>query len=222
MRSIIFANGPLPHAKTVKQQLRSDDLIIAADGGARHCLTLGIRPEILVGDFDSLAPDVVRQFMAGGTEIIRHPVRKDQIDLELALDLAIERGADPILIFAALGGRWDMTLGAVALLSRPDLGGRTVAICDGPQEIRLLDCGRIHRIAGKKGDTLSLVPLGQDARGVTLAGLEYALDAEPLPAGATRGISNVFAAETATVHLAQGCLLCIVTRRLKGPAAGSR
>ena len=78
-------------------------LIIAADGGAVHCLALGITPDVVVGDFDSLSPDQLNRLKASGTDIIRHPVRKDDTDLELALKTAVDRGADENPYFRGTG-----------------------------------------------------------------------------------------------------------------------
>jgi len=193
--------------------LTPDDLIIAADGGAGHCLNLGIKPDVAIGDFDSLSPGHLNQLKKTGTEIIRHPVRKNCTDLELALKLAVDRGADEILIFGALGRRWDMTIANIFMLAAPVPAQSQVRIIDGFQEIMLLCEMKPHSIHGRAGDILSLVPLSGDVRGITLGGLEYPLQDDILKFGATRGISNVLVDDTATVYFKQGQLLCILESR---------
>jgi thiamine pyrophosphokinase len=213
LRSIIFANGDFnPSGDNLKIIHPDNDLIIAADGGAVHCLALGIHPDVAIGDFDSLAPDHLNRLKASGTDIIRHPVRKDHTDLELALNLAVDRGADEILIFGALGHRWDMTTANIFMLASPILAHCRVRIIHGFQEIMLLCEMTSHRICGRAGDTLSLVPLSGDVRGITAGGLEYPLHNDRLKFAATRGISNVLVADTATIYFKQGQLLCILTR----------
>ncbi len=213
MRSVIFANGVFNPSGDVLKTVHPDDLIIAADGGAVHCLAMGIAPDVVVGDFDSLSPDQLNRLKASGTDIIRHPVRKDDTDLELALKLSVDRGADEILIFGALGNRWDMTTANIFMLAAPTLAQCRVRIIHGFQEIMLLREMTTHRIRGRVGDTLSLVPLSGDVQGITLGGLEYPLHDDRLQFAATRGISNVLVADAATIYFKQGQLLCILTRQ---------
>jgi len=213
LRSVIFANGVLNHPENALKILNIDDLIIAADGGAGHCMNLGIKPGVAIGDFDSISPDHLNRLKETGTEIIRHPVRKDCTDLELALKLAVDRGADEILILGALGRRWDMTIANIFMPASPLLARSQVRIIDGFQEIMLLCEMKPHSIHGRAGDILSLVPLSGDVRGLTLGGLEYRLHDDQLKFAATRGISNVLVADTATIYFKQGQLLCILTRK---------
>lgn len=209
MRAVIFANGVLnlPDARPV---IRPGDILIAADGGVRYCQELGVIPVAVIGDLDSLLPDEISALQDADVEITRYPARKDQTDLELALRHAINLGVDEILVLGALGARWDMTIANILLLGAPELAGITIRLIDGQQEIVLLRGEGKITFHGRRGDTLSLMPLGQDARGVTLAGLEYPLEDGRLRFGSTRGISNVLIAETATVYLKQGLLLCTI------------
>jgi thiamine pyrophosphokinase len=185
-------------------------LIIAADGGARHCRLLGLSPDILIGDFDSLTEDEVQQFSATGAQVIHHPIRKDYTDLELALRHAHSLGIQEVTVLAALGARWDQTLANLLLPAAPDLKDLTIRLLDGSQEVVLLRGAGQIQLVGKPGDTVSLIPLGEHARGVTTQGLEYPLSDEPLFFGATRGLSNVMLESQATVSLAEGLLLCVV------------
>jgi len=212
LRAIIFANGVLNNIRDVRDIILPDDLIIAADGGTAHCLALGIKPSIVVGDLDSLNPDYLKSLQTSGTEIISYPANKDQTDLELALQKAVELGCDEILVLGALGARWDMTIANLLLPALSDFSKVTIRLIDGHQEIFLLRGEGELTFKGKKGDMVSLVPLGKDAEGVTLRGLEYPLKDDVLKFGATRGISNVLINDTATVYLKKGLLLCIHTQ----------
>jgi thiamine pyrophosphokinase len=210
MRIIVLANGVLTNPESIHHWLSGVDLIIAADGGARHCQTLGLVPQVIIGDMDSLEPHELDAFRASGVEIIRHPPRKDYTDLELALRLAVDRGGTELLVLGALGQRWDMTMANMLLLTMSRLSGVVVRIIDGAHEIMLMSDRDRVELSGRKGDILSLVPLGRDAIGVTLTGLEYPLKNDTLKVGSTRGISNVFLGPTAVVELDRGLLLCIV------------
>jgi len=188
-------------------------LIIAADGGTTHCRELGIIPSIIVGDLDSIKPDYLSCLQKSDTEIISYPANKDQTDLELAIRKAIELGCDEILVLGALGARWDMTIANLLLPALSDFSKVAIRLIDGRQEIIMLRGEGELTFKGKKGDILSIAPLGKDAEGVTLQGLEYPLKDDVLKFGATRGISNVLLEDTATVYLKKGLLLCIHIRK---------
>jgi thiamine pyrophosphokinase len=204
LRAVIFANGSLKPPV----RLSPADIIIAADGGAQHCLALGLVPAVVIGDLDSLTAKELEALKAQGAEIVQFPVRKDFTDLELALKHARSTGADEILILGALGERWDQTLANVMLPAAfPDLKIRLV---DGNQEFIYLWAGETITVTGCPGDTLSLVPLGGEAQGITTDQLEYSLHGENLPLGSTRGVSNNLLTEKAQISLRDGLLLCVV------------
>lgn len=213
MRAVVFANGTLESVDRVYALIEPGDLIVAADGGGRHCAALGLTPAVVIGDLDSLTPELVRRFEAGGARIVRHPPRKDRTDLELALMWALDKGADRILVVGALGARWDMSLANVLLLADERLAGVDLRLAGERCDIFLVHGGRRISLQGRPGDRLSLLPLAETARGVTLTGLEYPLTDAVLPLGTTRAVSNVLNAATATVRLATGRLLCIFEPR---------
>jgi len=210
LRAVIFANGILNDPRQTLAALQPGDTLIAADGGARHCMELGLTPAVVIGDFDSLSDEELARLEADGAQVVRYPARKDFTDLELALQHAVTLGAEEILIFAALGARWDQTLANLLLPAAPGMEMVRIRLLDGPQEIILLRAGEAHFLDGQAGDTVSLVPLGGHAHGITTTGLEYPLTDGTLYFGATRGISNVMLGEQATVRLESGLLLCTI------------
>jgi len=211
MRTIIFANGEFHHAERARELLPSADRIIAADGGTRHALAAGVTPHVVIGDLDSISSDELAIVEAAGSQIVRHSPRKDETDLELALLYAARRGATEIVVLAALGGRLDQTIANLLLLALPELRGLDVRVVEGPQTAFLIHAGRDGaRIDGHPGDTVSLIPLGGDALGVTAEGLEWPLRDDTLRFGPARGVSNVLAGEQAWVHVRAGLLLCVV------------
>jgi thiamine pyrophosphokinase len=205
-RIIIFANGELADPPAVRALIQPADFIITADGGLRHCRALGLAPRLLIGDLDSTAPADLEWVSATATQISRHPARKDQTDLELALDYAAGLNPDEVLIFGALGGRWDQTLANLLL---PAAHSTRIQLIDGPQRITLLRGPGQLTLTGHPGDTVSLIPIAGDAHGLTTAGLEYPLVNGTLPFGATLGVSNVLTAPTATISLQAGSLICV-------------
>jgi thiamine pyrophosphokinase len=213
LRAIIFANGELKHPESVKASMRDGDFIIAADGGAQHCLRLGITPHLVVGDFDSLDEPELRALQVSGARLARYDPHKDFTDLELALEHARQNGATQVLVLGALGARWDQTLANLLLPAARTLSGLEIHLLDGAQEISLLRGGESCRLEGQPGDTLSLIPLTLEARGVVTEGLEYPLRRETLYLGATRGVSNVLVESQASVSLEEGLLICVLDRQ---------
>ena len=207
LRVIIFANGELNHQTF---DIRNDDTLIAVDGGASHCLRLDLKPDIVLGDFDSLPDEEQARLAFAGSELIRYPVRKDKIDLELGLILAIERGATEVLVYAALGARWDMTVANLLLLMHPKLQGPDIRFMDGLQEICIIRAGEQITLNGHPGDTVSLIPLQGDALGISTTGLEYPLFRGTLQFGETKGVSNLLIRTLGSVSLEKGCLLCVL------------
>ena len=204
MRVIVVANGVMRSHFT----LEGDDVLIAADGGLRHCLDLGLQPAILIGDLDSIDEGDLAALEPGDTQILRYPTQKDFTDLELALQYALKLGADEIVVVAALGARWDQTIANMLLpASFPSV---KIRLIDGSQEIYYIRAGEKLEIHGRPGDMVSLIPLAGNACGVTTEHLEYPLRGGELTYGSTRGISNVLLEKTGTISISGGLLLCIV------------
>jgi thiamine pyrophosphokinase len=187
------------------------DLVIAADGGARHAAVLGREIDLWVGDGDSIAAGDLAALAARGVPIDRSPVDKDETDAELALLAAIDRGARRITILGALGGsRLDHALANAWLLGHPGLAGRTAMLLDASVRVRLVGPGRTE-LGGRIGDLVSLLPFGGDAGGVTTRGLRYPLAEERLSLGPSRGLSNVREAADASITVETGRLLVLET-----------
>jgi thiamine pyrophosphokinase len=209
-RAVIFANGELPEPELALSVILPGDLLIAADGGGRLCRQIGLTPDVLVGDFDSLEPTELEGFLAAGAQAVRYPQRKDFTDLELALRYALQQGCQQVVVLGALGARWDQTLANLILPAAAGLEGLQIRLLDGRQEISLVRPGVGLEIHGQAGDTVSLIPLAGDALNVRTQGLEYPLEGERLLFGATRGVSNTLLSDAGRVTLEGGLLLCVV------------
>ena len=211
MRAVIFANGDASDPNIVRHWAAQADLIIAADGGTRHALSAGVLPQVVIGDLDSLADTDREQLDRSGAQLIVYPAHKDYTDLELAVRYARQQQATEIIILGALGGRWDQSLANVMLLAAPELAHVPTRLVDHALSMQVIRDRA--EIAGRVGDTLSLIALTGDAHGVTIEGCEYPLNEAPLPFGATLGISNVFSQPTAKITVRQGLILALHTRR---------
>lgn len=204
-RIIIFANGDLPSLEKARGLLHLADLLIAADGGIRHALALGVLPHVLIGDLDSLPPGFDLETFHG--EVIRHPRDKNETDLELAIQYALSRDPEQVLILGALGGRLDQTLGNISLLDRPG----DIRFDDGVEQVFL--CRAQAEVHGAPGDTLSLIPWQGAVSGIVTDGLKWPLRDETLYPHKTRGISNELNGTHAAIQIRSGLLLVVHRRR---------
>ncbi len=204
MRAVIVANGNLQGDARLQHLWQAADLRIAADGGARNARhQLGLAPQIVVGDLDSLDPQTRSWLGDFLVEFVEHPVAKDETDLELAVNLARERGADAVTILGAFGGRTDQFVANVLLLARTP----GVIATDRASEMWVATANTT--IEGVPGDTVSLIPLSPKVEGLVTSQLEFALRDETLAFGITRGVSNCMLASRAEVSWSEGVLLVV-------------
>lgn len=205
MRIIIFANGNLPNPEKARTLLRPDDFILCADGGTHHALALGLTPNVVIGDLDSVKDEERIKMKELDVETIQHPTDKNETDLELAINHALTLNPSQILILAALGGRMDQTLANIALLSDLRLSTFDVRLSDGVEEI--LFCRDQAQVEGRSGDIVSLIPWQGEVNGVFTENLRWHLHHETLYPEKTRGISNEMTADVAKVSIKSGLLL---------------
>ena len=112
MKAYIFTGGEIYH-QYIEERPEEGDLVIAADAGYRNATLMGVHINLLIGDFDSLGmiPDDV-------DEVLRLPTEKDDTDTQIAVDTAIERGADEIVIVGSTSGRLDHAMSTLAILEK--------------------------------------------------------------------------------------------------------
>ncbi len=210
-RAVLVANGQIRDDRAARAVIQSGELLIAADGGARHLARLGFTPHIVVGDMDSLTDAELAQLQAAGAGILRYPAEKDETDLELAIAYALEQGCTVLRIVAALGDRIDQTLANIFLLDYPGLENIDARLDDGREEVFLVRDRAL--ISGGVGDGVSLLPIGGAAHGVATHGLRYPLQNETLYPERSRGVSNEMLAALAEIQVVEGKLICIHTRQ---------
>lgn len=216
MRIILFANGELPYPDQARRLIQPDDVILCADGGARHALDLGLAPHRVIGDFDSLNSTDLLRLTREGAELESYPRDKDYTDLELALRAARGLAPEEVILLGALGGRLDQTLANIFLLAHPDYADLPVTLVNGPERAWVVRDALAVR--GKPGDTLSVIPLTPDVTGLTYHdGLRWTLTDATLPFGSSRGVSNELTAEEARLSLKTGVVLVIHRERAVFP-----
>ena len=216
MRALVVLDGdPLGSAAWLQRLARDADVVIAADGGANRLGETGRRPDLVVGDMDAVSAETLRDLERAGVAVERHPTEKEETDGELALDAAVARGADEIVVVGAFGGpRLDHLAGNLLLLAHEDFAAIDVALVTERATFRSVLGPGILELEGAPGDWVTLVPLSETARGVATDGLRYPLRHEELIRGSTRGVSNELTGPRGSVEVGDGLLLvAVVTRR---------
>lgn len=169
-------------------KLDTGDYLIAADGGLDHIKRLGLTPDVIIGDFDSVSD---AREMPEGIEVIRHPVEKDETDSYLAYRLGYERGFREFHIFGGTGGREDHTFANYCLLLKAKNEGCN-AFLYGKNQISTVIKNEKMRIFGNPGASFSVFALGAIASGVTVKGAKYEAEKVTLTPDFPLGVSNSF------------------------------
>jgi thiamine pyrophosphokinase len=210
VRAIVVAGGDA--AAEDAAHLTGADLVVAADSGAEWLDDLGIRPDVLVGDMDSIDPGLLERLRNDGVTIERHPADKDASDAELAVERAITDGADEVVIVGALGGgRLDHELANLLLAADDRWRGHRLLIVRDGTTAQAVHGGETLQLSGAEGDLVTLLAVGGDAWGVRTEGLRFPLAGEALGLGRSRGLSNQVDQAPASVSLERGTLLVVET-----------
>lgn len=179
MRVIIIAGGTFsPCIEFLK-----DDYIICADSGFDSAREFGIKPNLMLGDMDSVKSDI------SNIDAQLFPVRKDFTDTELALNAALDMKPHEIIILGATGSRFDHSIANILLLKKAYDAGISACVCDAHNKIYYYKDE--FYLTDSVGKTVSLIPLTNEISGLVTEGLDYPLENETIFFGETRGISNM-------------------------------
>ncbi len=206
MRAFIYTGGAV-HAAHITEHPKADDLTIAADAGYHNALALGERVDILLGDFDSIG-EVPTE---GDFERIQVPAEKDLTDTQLAVETALERGAEEIILIGGLSGRLDHTLSNLAILE--DLHARGVwgTLVDGQNRARYIrSTSTLIPRSGYK--YLSLLAADEVVKGVDIEGCKYPLKRATLRRSLGFAVSNEITGNVALISVKRGGLFIIESR----------
>ena len=204
MKAFIYVGGDVVPDK-IYEFPKGDDLKISADCGYENAKKLGITPDFAVGDFDSGKIDELPR----ETEIIEVPAEKDFTDTQLAIDVALEHGADSIVIIGGLSGRLDHTMANLSLLEKLWKAGIRGIITDGNNRVRYIE--RTSELVPNSGfKYLSLIASDKEAKGVSLEGCKYPLKNARLErTNTTLTTSNEILKNCALVSVKKGGLFII-------------
>lgn len=191
------------------------DKIIAVDGGLAAAELLGLVPDYIVGDFDTVNSDVVERFRKVPYIVWeKHRPEKNETDTELARSRAMTLGCERIIFLGATGGRLDHMLGNIHALYSCMQSGIEAWIIDAQNRIYLLDEGKRFERKETFGTYISFLPYTEEVSGITLKGFKYPLDQKTIRRGEEVGlcISNELQEDTAELTFKEGILICVESK----------
>ena len=211
MKKIIFVvtGGQVRDLAFLRSKLTelNPSKIICADSGARHLYPLGVIPDVIIGDMDSLSQEIQTYFEERGSRFIRYSEAKDETDTQLALEYACALAPEEIYVFGAFGSRIDHVMANISLLVTGVKRDIPITLIDEWCEVFVVS--REYVIAGEIGQTVSLLPLSDKVTGITLGGFEYPLENGVMEIGKPYGISNRLTATKGVISVMTGHLLVI-------------
>ncbi len=209
--AVIIAGGD-PIDAMVLARLPAECFVVAADSGLDEAIRLGLRPQVVIGDMDSVSEISLQGAHDNGAEVVTHPTDKDATDLELALEHVYRRGHRHAILCGGYGGRISHFLGNALVITAARFAAMRIEWHVGTTSLAVVRPDLPLIIEGSPGDLVSLLAPGGSADGVATSGLRWPLAYETLPAGSTRGISNEMLDDRAAISLQAGVLLALHER----------
>lgn len=207
-RAWVFTNHSPERIFSGYGSILPEDLIVAADAGLNAIHSLGLKPDVLIGDLDSLDAGIVECYQS--MPRITHDTRKNETDTELAVEWCLRQGIADITICNDLEGRFDHALGIIQVMYAAHLEAARCRVESAAQ--RLFFLPPIWRAQDLKGCLLSLLAWTHTAHLESSQGLEYPLDGLVLRQNRSRGISNEIISDQASIRLAEGQVLAVLTK----------
>lgn len=210
-RCLIITGGPLDLSFAAAfLEKEAFEKVIAVDSGLEGVKALGLEPDMIVGDFDSVKPEILEYYRTREHIVwdVRQP-EKDETDTELALMKAQAAGCSRIVVLGATGGRLDHMLGNIHLLFPCLQKGIEAYILDPRNRLYLIDGERVFRRGETWGKYISFVPLTEKVAGITLTGFKYPLFQKDIEIGTSLCISNELWEEEGRITFTDGVLIVV-------------
>ncbi|MDO4545848.1 MAG: thiamine diphosphokinase [Bacillota bacterium] len=208
MKKLLIITSYVEYPVDISSRISPDHHILCTDGGYDIAVKLGLRPDILVGDFDSIMSPV-----PGDIEIKRFNPEKDYTDLQLALETAVESGFDAVEIYGGMGGRLDHTVANLQIMSQYSDSFAHLTMFDGRNQCFILNGAPVSfsKIPRREGCYLSLFSLSESCI-VTVSGVKYTLTDHLLTRSFPLGVSNEFCQKEAALQVKDGTLLVVISK----------
>ena len=201
-RCVIFGGAGIGDYNRISQYLKDDDFLIFCDSGLKHMEALGLRPDLIVGDFDS------HENPRLDVETIVLPCEKDDTDTVFAVKEALKRGFDDFLLLGTVGARLDHTIGNLSILLMLDTAGKHALMVDNYSEMEIIS--RSPAYVEDRYPFFSLLNISGTAKGITIENAKYPLNMAEITCDYQYGVSNeVLPGKTAKITVDEGRLLLI-------------
>lgn len=207
MKAIIISGGNRPSKELLLKYIEAGDYIIGADKGCDALYEYNIKPDLIIGDFDSAKKEVINSFKNSGFDVITLNPEKDYADTYLAYEKAVEKGYKKVLFFGVTGTRMDHSLGNVGILMKALNEGIEAEIIDEHNRSFLINKKTI--LKGEYKETVSLIPLSEKVENVTIKGAKYTLDNYTMTLLEPRAICNEFLHEDIEISFDSGIIMII-------------
>ena len=206
MRAFIFTGGEI-FAEYISERPEGDDIVISADSGYKNAKALGVKTNILVGDFDSMAtlPDDV-------DEVVRVPAEKDDTDTQLAVETAIGRGATEIIIVGSTSGRFDHAISMMCILEGLNKRRINGYIVNGQNRIRYIKNSGHILLRTQNYKYFSVLAADEAVKGVIIEGAKYPLKNQRLERCVQFAVSNEITKNCALITVKKGGVYIIESR----------
>lgn len=204
---VIIGAGEIHDLNAIKAEIPQDSFIISADGGLEYLEKMNIKPDLIVGDFDSLSEDHPLP-----VESITFPSEKDDTDTGIALSAAIERGFKRVIILGGTGGRLDHTIANLSSLVFAAENGIEALLIDEKNKAFILLEGE-HELKCEANSFVSFFNFGSDFSQITLEGFKYPLHNYIMKSSYPIGVSNEFKQEKCIVRIKHGIILAVISKK---------
>lgn len=207
MQAVVALAGEIHDSPLVRSAIDGSGLIVAADSGASRLRELGILPHVVIGDLDSLEGEDLFHLKSVGVEFVPHPDPEQRTDGAVAIEYALNRGADSLIIVGLFGGpRMDHAVANLYLLTHPTLKQTPTWTVDGWTALTVLngDGVRQAHFQGHIGDYVSITAVSEEVRGITTVGLKWPLDNAAFHRGLGEGTSNQLINDRAMIQVDEG------------------
>jgi len=209
-KALIVGNGEEADKRIIENI--QYDYVICADGGLDKAKNYGIIPDSIIGDFDSVDVLLLKQYEEYNIPIIKFPSEKDYTDMELAIEFAVSKGYDSLVLTGATGTRADHTMGNIMLMEKYYYMGVNITIIDNNNEIRVISDNTDLFIDFREDFYISIIPVDDIIQGLNLEGFKYNLDNVNVERGSTLCISNQIAAENGRITLRKGTAILFISK----------
>ena len=214
MKAVIFLNGEYRYEKKfIQEMIYEEDTVFCADGGANFAFEYGIVPHYIVGDLDSVRTDILNFYEKKGVIIERYSPEKDYTDFELILHKIGDYEKEgkvtfvDIYILGGLGKRIDMTLNNLHLMEEY----KNMTYFSENEEIFYREAS--FSLKNRKGDEISIIPLGEFIENLTLKGFKYETDNVDIARKSSRLVSNIITSDRSRVEFEKGKIIVVIRKK---------